>query len=366
MEWEAGFWGQTKIPYGRASVAFLFAQVLVICRGYGMSRERIGLPKSVNLCFHGGMIPSAVCTLFEKDYHYGVGALANSLYKSGFRGPVYAGYRGNLPKWAASARKVDERTSVLAIGDGMELIFIRLDTKMHFANYKPTFMLELMKGVAKELSAIHYMDPDMVLKCEWRMIEAWADGGVGIVVDARGEIGPRNPLRNAWAKWLETEEFEVVRRPEYYFNTGYVGVSRAHLGLLERWEDLIARTCAAAGVSNKVCLGTSRSDLFYLPEQDAFNLAAMVDPTPLNSAGPDAMDFAPYGFLFSHAIGPRKPWRGGFLAAALKGKPPIRALCEFFKHTKNPLCVMSFWRRLALSFDLWLAVLIGRFYRKNF
>jgi hypothetical protein len=41
----------------------------------------------------------SLCTLFERNYHFGVAALSNSLIASGYSGDLWVGYRGALPGW---------------------------------------------------------------------------------------------------------------------------------------------------------------------------------------------------------------------------------------------------------------------------
>src|SRR4051812_25512698 len=113
---------------------------------------------------------SAICTLFEDHYHNGVAALINSLYKNGFRGDFYAGYRGTLPTWAGKAVESSilqwSGAKSLKVAEGLNIHFLPVTTNFHFAHYKPDFMLALMNSNTQP-DFVAYFDPDIINLCNW-------------------------------------------------------------------------------------------------------------------------------------------------------------------------------------------------------
>src|SRR5579859_5393257 len=109
---------------------------------------------------------SAICTLFEGNYHFGLGALANSLYSNGFRGTIYCGYRGPLPPWITDGIKAAGFTEFTP-ADGLTLRFIPLTTNVHLTNYKPDFMLKIWQEHCPKVKGLFYFDPDITIKCRW-------------------------------------------------------------------------------------------------------------------------------------------------------------------------------------------------------
>src|SRR5215471_19273144 len=81
-----------------------------------------------------------VFALFDGDYDLGFGALVNSLFKYGFRGLVYAGYRGGLPAWAGSAGET-AGFHQYDVGDSCAIRFVKVEFAGHLTNHKPAFML---------------------------------------------------------------------------------------------------------------------------------------------------------------------------------------------------------------------------------
>ncbi|MBR8833858.1 MAG: hypothetical protein DSM106950_07405 [Stigonema ocellatum SAG 48.90 = DSM 106950] len=309
---------------------------------------------------------TTVCTLFEKDYHYGVGVLVNSLYHHGFRGVVWAGYRGNLPPWAKSV-KDGEGYQEFSVAEGCVIRFVKLATPKHFGFYKPDFMQELWDKYCPEVDAIFYFDPDIVNKCRWDFYQGWVKRGIALCGDSWYSVPANHPRRLAWIEFAESNGFVCERQLDYHYNSGFIGVHRNYKSIVVLWQKLISLG-EKAGHSNLQDLYRQNSFHTYpylYGDQTYLNLALMLTLDPISPMGPEAMDFIPGGTTMSHATVPSvKPWRKKLIMSALEGNSPNWADKGYWKHSKTPIELYSpamlLWKKL----DLLFGSAIGRFIRR--
>lgn len=298
---------------------------------------------------------SAIVTLFEGHYHLGAAALINSLHTHGFSGVVICGHRGPRPPWEKNAA---------AIADRIQLQWVEVDAAVHLTYHKPAFMRECWQNRCAGADLLFYFDPDIVLKAPWPTIERWAADGIALVEDVNANFPARHPYRLAWADFFARHAFVPTRAPERYYNAGFIGLPRAQAALLDIWIKIIE--CARLEIGALGALKNSGPHaLFHSADQDALNMALMLSEAPINAAGPEGMDFLPGGHLLSHAAGGTKPWRGGFLGSALRGRPPGPAQKCFYDYAHGPLPVFPPFTLARQRALLRLAALIGRFYRRT-
>lgn len=308
---------------------------------------------------------TGICTMFEGDYHIGLAAFVNSLFRAGYVGPLWAGYRGALPPWLDQLEPTAQANSYLVAGK-IQLTFVRLETELHFTNYKPRFMLDLLAGPARHCGYLWYFDPDIFLRCSWTFFAEWQKHGIALCQEIVNNIlPPDSPLRHQWIRAAETIGLRNPRPLNHYLSGGMVGVSASHKSFLDIWLRMIERAEAdGCDLTTFRVEGWGREKPFLGSDQDALNVAAMYSEYPLTTMGPEAMGFIPGGFTMFHAVGP-KPWRASLLPRVLAGVPPTDADKFFFTQVSTPIRVYApFWlgaRRLACS----MAALIGRFYRRR-
>ena len=293
---------------------------------------------------------AAVCTLFEGHYHYGLGALVNSLYQHGFRNVVWAGYRGAMPPWAKPL-STQEGYQEFSVGEGCVIRFVPLQPDVHFANYKPDFMLRLFEE-NPTLHGLFYFDPDIVVRCRWSFYEEWISYGVAIVQEITNGAMPSNhPIRMKWLSFAESLGLKVHRDLNQYFNSGFIGVARRFQSCLLHWQALLAGV-ARQNVNMQGFMPGDRTNPFYGIDQDTLNLMAMTTEHPLSTIGPEGMDFVPGGFTMSHAVGAPKPWNKRMTLSALDGRGPNAADHAYWSHTQTPIRLYlertMFWKKLDL------------------
>lgn len=305
---------------------------------------------------------NVICSLFEGDYHLGIAVLINSTVRAGFRGIFWVGYKGGLPPWTQGLQRIEENAFLIC--DGVTLVFEKIDTPWHLTNYKPEFMLSIMRrNIA--LRRLCYFDPDIVSQASWQFYERWLNFGVALCEESvNGTMPSNHPLRLGWIEAMGKIGWKApVRSLSRYYNGGFVGVTRENLGFLELWK-VILNTAADDGLDLNIFMTGSREHPFYASDQDALNVAAMYFEGELSTVGPEGMGFEGGGFTMLHANSSTKPWRKRFVREALQGKPPLVVDRQFLACADGPLFPFpARWIQNA-KWQCTVGLAISRFYRR--
>jgi hypothetical protein len=306
---------------------------------------------------------SAVCTLFEGHYHFGVGALINSLHRHGFQGKVVVGYRGTIDAgFLRSCRATADLRSCLP--GGIDLEFRKIPGSWHLTNLKPDLMVDIFVDDS-EIDRVFYLDPDIVIRCPWSFFDQWAQYGVALCQElVMGNMPETHPLRRQWADWASRQELGRCRSLSQYFNAGFIGIHRRSLALLNVWQNVM-QAQQRDGLDMTKLLSGSRADMFHIHDQDALNLAAMLSDEPLSVIGPEGMDFVGGGFTMSHAAGGEKPWKKRFLRSALRGVGPTRADRGYWENVESPISLYAPGELRRRRRDLKLGAAVGRVLKRG-
>ena len=318
--------------------------------------------------------PLSICTLFEGDYHYGLGALVNSLYANGYRGVIWAGCRGALPPWA-QPRIAAQGFEEFQAAPGCVIRFVPLETPAHLTNYKPDFMLSLFDGLARDADALFYFDPDIVVCEAWRYFEEWISCGVAVCEDVNSPYPAQHPRRIGWRRFFGERGIQLSPGEPYYANGGFVGVRRQDKGFLQLWQRLQNHLWEAlggaqyAGIPGKESIDGRSGffDGFRQPDQDALNatIEAAGEGVVISFDTRQSMGFVPGRAMLPHALGPGKPWQRRDIAAALQGLPPRRVDKEYWRYAEGPIRVFTERQLCSRRWALKIAAAIGRFIRRN-
>jgi hypothetical protein len=290
---------------------------------------------------------ASICTLFEGDYHYGVGALVNSLHAQGYRGTIWAGFRGDLPPWA-QPNESREGHPIFKVSDDCTIRFVPLQTDRHLTNYKPDFMLSVL-SLAPDTDAIYYFDPDIIVAAPWSFFGEWVSCGVALCEDVNSPLYENHPRRVAWRRHFGPLGMPLTYKGPQYANGGFQGVARGDFAFLKTWQkaqELMAPLIGGLEKSMFSNASLSPEKLHHLfpfnrTDQDALNVAVEATDRPVSIMGKEAMGFAPGGIVMPHALGVAKPWRRHYIREALAGRPPTPADRSFWQHAAGPASALS-------------------------
>ncbi len=307
---------------------------------------------------HNKHYDEIVVCLYDRSFHLGVAALANSLVKSGFKGLINIGHRDNiLPEWVAQLKAIADNYYVLS--PDVNLHFTRVETDMHLGYYKPYFLKETIADNTST-NKFYYFDVDILIKAPWEVYTKWLETGVCLCLDnAFHYVHHNHPWRKDWRKISEEKEIYFNNTPHYY-NSGFVGIDRNSVILIDRWifiTEKYRKMGGNIGEFVKEAYGSFKGD------QDLLNAAITVSSdVEISTMGKEAMGFTLPATMMWHAVGELKPWNKIFTFQMIRlGQGPTMAEKMFFSFCKYPLIIFTPLTCKIKKLDLRFAAFLGRF-----
>ncbi|SHG21777.1 hypothetical protein SAMN05444396_10650 [Flavobacterium segetis] len=320
---------------------------------------------------------AAICTLFEGHYHYGVATLSNSLYNNGFRGTIYVGYRGLLPNWILKGKRETigkwHDAIKLSPSDGLELIFLPLDTDYSLTNYKPDFMVELWQSLAKDADALFYFDPDIIVLDPWDCFEQWVNCGITVCEDVNSPLQEFHPRREGWRNYFKNYEFKLKFVNQIYVNGGFVGLLKKDISFLFLWIKLQEVMSESIGglqnsiFSNQIHQSTIVKvigfQFFDKSDQDALNATIEAYKGKISYLGKEGMGFIPGEATMSHALGSVKPWKTNHFLRFINGRIPRKQDFVYWEQSSSPILAHSKSEIIKKRMAIITFKILGRFYK---
>lgn len=319
---------------------------------------------------------SVICTLFEGNYHYGVAAFANSLYTQGFRGELFAGYRGSLPFWTESAIYDPDLnwpgSKTLEVAENFRIHFLPLETNYHFTNYKPDFMLKLWEGICKGAEHMFYFDPDIILIAPWHFIEEWAEGGIAVCEDLKSPLEQYHPRRKGWRKYYKKYGIDLKFKNSIYVNGGFIGLHHRNKNFLQKWQSLQEYMGDCIGGLNRSSITKSTKlpeefsfdySAFGATDQDALNATIEACDHEISYMRKEAMALGVGDpILMPHALGSPKPWDYTPLKKFIQGKPPRLVDKLYWDYVESPIRCYPSSKIKRMTYSLKVVSFLNRFY----
>lgn len=261
----------------------------------------------------------ALICLVEGSYWNGMTAIINSAIRNNFKGCIYLGYRGDLPKWLFQFHPANE-FGHFKVSENIELRCIKILTERHLGYEKPFFMNYIIENFTIENA--FYFDVDCVSIANFDFYLNWCNQHIALCMDeCFDQIHVHHPWKLYWTSKLIEFKYPINCLTHPYVNSGFIGLSKKNFDILNIWSNLILRLeneGLNTKIFNKQPLNPIQGD------QEILNMALITKAVNhVSIIGKEGMGFTEPSYLMVHCTKPEKPWIKFYIKSFIKNGYPI-------------------------------------------